>query len=223
MRGKKYRSVVEKIEKDKAYSIDDALKIIKDNKISKFDESVEVHIKSNIDPKKGDQQIRGSVVLPHGTGKTKKVAVITGTKEKEAKDAGADIVRGEDFIEDIKKGKIEFDVLVATPEMMPKLAQVARVLGPKGLMPNPKTNTVTEKVAEAVESLKKGRVDFKNDNTGNVHQVIGKVSFDDKKLKENFEAFIEAVNKAKTEAVKGRLINKVVVCSTMSPGIKVEI
>ena len=223
MRGKKYRSIAEKIQKDKVYSVDEALKFIKENKVSKFDESVEVHIKSNIDPKKGDQQIRGSVVLPHGTGKTKKVAVITSTKEKEAKDAGADIVRGEDFIEDIKKGKIEFDVLVATPEMMPKLAQVARVLGPKGLMPNPKTDTVTEKVAEAVKSLKKGRIDFKNDNTGNVHQVIGKVSFSEKELAENLTAFVEAVNKAKTETVKGKLINKIVVCSTMGPGIKIKI
>ncbi len=222
MRGKKYKSVIEKMDKDKVYSVEDALKFIKDNKISKFDESVEVHIKTNIDPKKGDQQVRGSVVLPHGTGKTKKVAVITSTKEKEAKDAGADIVRGEDLVEDIKKGKIDFDVLVATPEMMPKLAQVARVLGPKGLMPNPKTDTVTEKIKEAVEGLKKGRIDFKNDNTGNVHQIIGKISFDEKKLKENFETFIEAVNKSKTEAVKGKLIGKVVVCSTMSPGIKVK-
>ncbi len=222
MRGKKYRSVVEKIDKNKDYSINEALKLLKENKISKFDESVEIHIRSNIDPKKGEQQIRGSIVLPHGTGKTKKVAVITSTKESEAKEAKADIIRGEDLIEDIKKGKIEFDVLVATPEMMPKLASVARVLGPRGLMPNPKTDTVTEKVVEVVGMLKKGKVNFKNDNTGNVHQVIGKISFEEKNLKENFDTFIEAVNKSKGDGVKGKLIGKIVICSTMGPGIKVK-
>jgi large subunit ribosomal protein L1 len=222
MRGKKYKGVLEKISKEAIYSIEDALKLIKENKISKFDESVEVHINTNIDPKKGDQQIRGSVVLPHGTGKSKKVTVITSTKEKEAKDAGADAVKGEELIEDIKKGKIEFDVLIATPEMMPKLAPVAKILGPKGIMPNPKTDTVTDKIKEAVEMVKKGKADFKNDNTGNVHQVIGKVSFDEAKLKENFDAFIEALEKTKGEGVKGKFINKTVICSTMSPGIKVK-
>ncbi|MDD3498580.1 MAG: 50S ribosomal protein L1 [Candidatus Moranbacteria bacterium] len=222
-RGKKYKSVSEKIEKDKVYPIEDAIKIIKENKISKFDESVEVHLNTSIDPKKGDQQIRGSVVLPHGTGKAKKVAVITGTKEKEAKEAKADLVKGEDLIEDIKKGKINFDVLVATPEMMPKLAQVARILGPKGLMPNPKTDTVTEKVREAVEMIKKGKADFKNDNTGNVHQVIGKISFTEEQLKENFNSFIEAIESVKGEGVKGKFISKAVICSTMSPAVKVKI
>lgn len=222
MKGKKYRGAAEKIEKDKVYSIEEALKLIKENQISKFDESVEVHINSNIDPKKGDQQIRGSVILPHGTGKTKKVAVVTSAKEKEAKEAGADLVKGEDLIEDIKKGKIDFDVLIATPEMMPKLAQVAKVLGPKGMMPNPKTGTVTDKVKEAVEAVKKGKADFKNDNTGNVHQVIGKISFKEEQLKENFDALMEAVEKTKGDGVKGKFINKIVVCSTMSPGIKVS-
>ncbi|HFC76699.1 MAG TPA: 50S ribosomal protein L1 [Candidatus Moranbacteria bacterium] len=223
MRGKKYKGVIKKIDKNKEYNIKEALKILKENKISKFDESIEVHIKANIDAKKGDQQIRGSVVLPHGTGKTKKVAVITSTEESEAKEAKADIIRGEDLIEDIKKGKIEFDVLVATPEMMPKLASVAKILGPRGLMPNPKTDTVTKKVKEVVEMLKKGKIDFRNDNTGNVHQVVGKVSFKEEDLNENFKVFIEALNKAKGEGVKGKLINKVVICSTMSPGIKIKI
>ena len=158
-RGKKYKGVAEKIEK-KVYSVEEGLALVKENKVAKFDESIEVHVKTGIDPKKGDQQLRGSVVFPHGTGKTKKIAVITSTKAKEAKDAKADVVMGEEMIDEIKKGKIDFDVLVATPEMMPKLAQVAKILGPKGLMPNPKTDTVTDKIKEAVEMLKKGKVSF---------------------------------------------------------------
>ncbi len=220
-RGKKYKGVAEKIEK-KVYSVEEGLALVKENKVAKFDESIEVHVKTGIDPKKGDQQLRGSVVFPHGTGKTKKIAVITSTKAKEAKDAKADVVMGEEMIDEIKKGKIEFDVLVATPEMMPKLAQIAKILGPKGLMPNPKTDTVTDKIKEAVEMLKKGKVSFKNDNTGNVHQVIGKISFSEAQLKENLEAFIDALEKAKQEAVKGKLITKIVICSTMGPGVEIR-
>lgn len=221
-RSKLYRSVSEKIDKTQTYSIEDAVKLIKETKTAKFDESVEVHIRMDIDPKKGDQQVRGSVVLPHGTGKSKKVAVITSTKEAEAKEAKADIIAGEDLIEKIEAGKIEFDVLVATPEMMPKLAKVAKVLGPRGLMPSPKTETVTPKVKEVVESLKKGKASFKNDNSGNVHQVIGKLSFDEAKLKENFEAFMDALTKAKPEGVKGKYMTGVTICSTMGPGVKVK-
>ncbi|MDY0302453.1 MAG: 50S ribosomal protein L1 [Candidatus Moranbacteria bacterium] len=220
-RGKKYKGVAEKIEK-KVYSVEEGLALVKENKVAKFDESIEVHVKTGIDPKKGDQQLRGSVVFPHGTGKTKKIAVITSTKAKEAKDAKADVVMGEEMIDEIKKGKIDFDVLVATPEMMPKLAQIAKILGPKGLMPNPKTDTVTDKIKEAVEMLKKGKVSFKNDNTGNVHQVIGKISFSEAQLKENLEAFIDALEKAKQEAVKGKLITKIVICSTMGPGVEIR-
>lgn len=220
-RGKKYKGVAEKIEK-KVYSVEEGLALVKENKVAKFDESIEVHVKTGIDPKKGDQQLRGSVVFPHGTGKTKKIAVITSTKAKEAKDAKADVVMGEEMIDEIKKGKIDFDVLVATPEMMPKLAQIAKILGPKGLMPNPKTDTITDKIKEAVEMLKKGKVSFKNDNTGNVHQVIGKISFSEAQLKENLEAFIDALEKAKQEAVKGKLITKIVICSTMGPGVEIR-
>lgn len=220
-RGKKYKGVAEKIEK-KVYSVEEGLALVKENKVAKFDESIEVHVKTGIDPKKGDQQLRGSVVFPHGTGKTKKIAVITSTKAKEAKDAKADVVMGEEMIDEIKKGKIDFDVLVATPEMMPKLAQIAKILGPKGLMPNPKTDTVTDKIKEAVEMLKKGKVSFKNDNTGNVHQVIGKISFSEAQLKEDLEAFIDALEKAKQEAVKGKLITKIVICSTMGPGVEIR-
>lgn len=222
-RGKKYREFSEKLEKDKGYPIEEALELMKSNKIAKFDESVEAHVKLNIDIKKNDEQVRGTIVLPHGTGKAKKVAVITSVKAKEAKESGADVVGGEEMIEKIKAGKIDFDVLVATPEMMPKLAPVAKILGPRGLMPSPKTETVTDKIKETVEMLKKGKVNFKNDGSGNVHQIIGKVSFGNDKLKENFLALIEAVRKAKPTGVKKKFIAKVSVCSTMGPGIKIAI
>ena len=173
-RSKKYRAVAEKIDKNKIYSLEEAVNLMKENKLAKFDESVEVHIKTNIDPKKGDQQIRGIVDLPHGTGKSKLIAVITSTHAKDAKEAGADVVGGEELIEKIKSGKAfsgkdKFDILIATPEMMPKLAPVAKILGPKGLMPNPKTETVTTKIKETVAALKKGKAAFKNDDGGNVH------------------------------------------------------
>lgn len=220
--GKKYRASFEKIDKNKAYSIEEAVKIIKDNKTAKFDESIEIHIKTGVDPKKSDQLVRGMVVLPHGTGKSKKIAVITSTSAAEAKAAGADIVGGEELIDKISK-KIDFDVLVATPEMMPKLAKVAKILGPKGLMPNPKTETVTTKIKEAVEALKKGKASFKNDDTGNIHQVIGKVSFAEEKLAENIKTFLESVNKVKPAGLKGKLIGSATLCSTMGPGIKINL
>mgnify|MGYP001093116375 FL=1 len=220
--GKKYKAAAEKIEKDKIYSLEEAVKLMKENKAAKFDESVEVHIKTNVDPKKGDQQVRSTVVLPHGTGKTKRVAVITSTGASEAKEAGADIVGGEELIEKFAK-KIDFDVLVATPEMMPKLAKVAKILGPKGLMPNPKTETVTTKIKETVEALKKGRAAFKNDDTANIHQVVGKLSFDEAKLVENIKAFVEAVEKAKPASFKGRMVANITVCSTMGCGIKIRL
>lgn len=226
-RGKKYRAALKKIDRNKIYTLEEAVKIIKENKIAKFDESVEVHIKTNIDAKKSDQNIRGTVDLPHGMGKSKKVAVITSTKAKEAKEAGADVIGGEEMIEKIKSGKIfsgkdSFDILVATPEMMPKLAPVAKILGPKGLMPNPKTETVTTKVKETVESLKKGKAAFKNDDSGNVHQLVGKISFEENKLAENIKTFIDAVQKAKPAAFKGKLISNVSICSTMGAGLKIN-
>jgi large subunit ribosomal protein L1 len=219
--GKKHRAVVEKIDKNTIYSLEEAVRMMKENKIVKFDESVEVHIKTSVDPKKGDQQVRSTVVLPHGTGKTKRVAVITSTSVDEAKTAGADIVGGEELIEKFAK-KIDFDVLVATPEMMPKLAKVAKILGPKGLMPNPKTETVTTKIKEAVEALKKGRAAFKNDDSANIHQAVGKLSFEDAKLIENIKTFVEAVEKSKPAALKGRLIVNITICSSMGAGIRVK-
>ena len=226
--GKKYRAAVEKLDREKVYSLEEAIKFMKENKIAKFDESVEVHMKTNVDPKKGDQQVRGTVNLPHGTGKSKKIAVITSTAAKEAKEAGADIVGGEELIDEIKSGKIfsakaGFDILVATPEMMPKLAQVAKILGPKGLMPNPKTDTVTTKVKETVAALKKGKAAFKNDDSGNIHQIVGKVSFDENNLVENIKAFVEAVEKSKPSGLKGKLVSNISACSTMGVGLKISV
>jgi large subunit ribosomal protein L1 len=217
--GKKYRAVEEKIDRNKTYSIEEAVKFIKENKTAKFDESVEIHIKTNIDAKKGDQAIRGTVILPHGSGKTKRVAVISTGAQDEAKKAGADIVGGEELIEKFSK-KIDFDVLVATPEMMPKLAKVAKILGPKGLMPNPKTETVTTKIKETVEALKKGKAAYKNDDSGNVHQIVGKISFSEEKLVENIKVFLENLEKNKPAALKGKFFSNVTLCSTMGQGIK---
>lgn len=222
-RGKKYQTVAEKLDRNKIYPLPEAVKFLKENKIAKFDESIEVHIKTRIDTKKGEQQIRGTVTLPHGTGKNKKIAVITSTKEKEAKEAGADLVGGEEMLEKIKSGKIDFDILVATPEMMPKLATVAKILGPKGLMPNPKTETVTPKIKEVVEALKKGKAAYKNDNSGNIHQVVGKLSFDEAKLVENIKTFISSVEKSKPAAFKGKLIGNITLCSTMGAGLKISL
>jgi len=205
-------------------NITEAIAEIKKNAKAKFDESVEAHFRLDIDPKKSDQQVRGVAVLPNGTGKSVKVVVFTTTQKKEAEAAGAELVGGEELIDKIKSsGKIDADVAIATPEMMPKLATVAKILGPKGLMPNPKNQTVTPKVTEVIEALKKGRADFKNDNSGNIHQAIGKVSFDAAKLEENFKALLEAVRKAKPEGAKGKFIKNVSICSTMGKGVQVNL
>ncbi|MEK7549512.1 MAG: 50S ribosomal protein L1 [Patescibacteria group bacterium] len=226
--GKKYRAVFEKIEADKEYTAEEAIAFLKENKVAKFDESVEVHVRLGINPKKSDEMVRSTVVLPHGTGRLQKVAVVTSTKETEAKDAGADLVGGEELIDDIKSGKVvpgqTFDILLATPEMMPKLATVAKVLGPKGLMPSPKTETVTPKIKEAVEMLKLGKkVSFKNDDTSNVHQVIGRLSFESGALLENYQTFREALDKVKPEAMKGKLVRSATMCSTMGPSLIIKL
>ncbi len=205
-------------------SIIEVIAAVKKSAVAKFDESVEVHARLNIDPKKGDQQARGVAELPFGTGKTIKVAVFTTTQKKEAEAAEADLVGGEELIEKIKSsGKIDADMALATPEMMPKLATIAKILGPKGLMPNPKNKTVTPKVKEIIEALKKGRADFKNDSSGNVHQIIGKVSFENEKLEKNFEIFLEALKKARPEGAKGKFIKNISICSTMGKSYSVSL
>lgn len=221
---KRLAALAAKVDKTKVYSSDEAIKLVKETSGVKFDASVEVHAHLGIDIKKSDQQVRATVVLPNGTGKTKKVAVFCAPeKEKEAKEAGADFVYGEEDIKKIKDtGKIEFEVAVTTPDFMPKLAMAAKVLGPKGLMPNPKTDTVGPNIKKMVEELKKGKITFKNDDTGNIHQIIGKVSYPEAKLKENYNAFIDALKKAKPASSKGTFIQNLIVCSTMGPSIKIS-
>lgn len=226
--GKNYRNAAAKLEAGKEYSPEEVFAFLKENKTAKFDESIEVHVRLGINAKKSDEMVRATVVLPHGTGRTQKVAVVTGTKEKEAQEAEADLVGGDELIADIKSGKVipgqVFDILLATPEMMPKLAVIAKILGPKGMMPSPKTETVTPKIKEAVEMLKKGKkVSFKNDDTGNLHQVIGKLSFAPEALLENYRMFRETLSKAKPENMKGKLIKSVTICSTMGPSLTVKI
>jgi len=213
-----------KIDADKIYSVDEAIKLAKETSGVKFDASIEVHANLGIDPKKGEQQIRATIVLPHGTGKSKTIAAfVTPEKEKEAKDAGADFICGEEEIKKIKDtGKINFDVAVTTPDMMPKMAAVAKVLGPKGLMPNPKTDTVGPNIKKMIEELKRGKFTFKNDDTCNIHVSIGKTNFSEAQLKENYLVFIEALKKAKPSSAKGTYIKNLIVCSTMGPAIKIS-
>lgn len=225
--GKNYRGVVEKLDMSKEYTPEEAFQFLKENKTAKFDESVEIHVRLGINAKKSDEMVRATVILPHGTGRSQKVAVITSTKEKEAEEAQADLVGSEELIADLKSGKVvpgvAFDVLLATPEMMPKLAVIAKILGPKGMMPSPKTETVTVKIKEAVEMLKKGKkVSFKNDDTGNIHQVIGKTSFTVEQLAENYKTFKETLDKSKPENTKGKLVKSLSVCSTMGPSLTLK-
>ena len=223
-RGKKYLEAASKIEKGKAYSIEEAVKLLKETKTANFDESVELALRLNLDTKKADQQLRGATVLPNGIGKTKKVLVIArGVKATEAKEAGADFVGELDMIEKIEKENwFDFDTMIATPDMMPALGKIGRILGPRGLMPNPKTGTVTMDVKKAVEDVKKGRVEYRTDSYGNVAVLVGKVSFDDEKLVENIKSFVSLINKTKPSTVKGKYMLNVAIASTMGPGIKVD-
>ena len=219
---KRYAELLKKIDKD-VYSFDEAMDKVKELKSAKFDETVEIALKLGVDPRHADQMIRGSVVLPHGTGKETKVAVFAkGPKADEAKAAGADIVGFEDLAEDIKNGKIDFDILIATPDMMGQLGRLGRILGPKGLMPNPKTGTVTMDVAGAVKNAKAGQVNFRVDKKGNMHAGIGKASFSAEQLKENAKAFIEKINKMKPATAKGKYIQKAAVSLTMSPSVNID-
>lgn len=211
-------------DKSKQYTIEEAVALVKKTNKAKFDASVEAHFRLGIDPKKGDQQIRSAVSLPHGTGKTVKIAAfVAPEKTDEAKNAGADLVGGEELIEEIKKTeKTDFEVAVAEPKIMPKLAKIAKILGTRGLMPSPKNETVTPDPAKAIKELKKGKVSFKNDAQGNLHVVIGKISFDDKKLIENYARLLETVQKAKPAKSKGVYLQNISICSSMGPGIKVS-
>lgn len=222
---KRFAELTQKIDKTKAYPIEEAIKLVKETATTKFDSSIELAIRTGIDPSKTDQQIRSTAVLPHGTGKKLKIAVIAPPeKQKEAKEAGATIVGGEELIDEIAKTqKINFDVLLTVPEMMKDLAKVAKILGPKGLMPNPKTETVTPNIKKAVEELSKGKVTFRADDTGNIHLSIGKAKYDEAKLIENYKAFMETLLKIKPNSVKGDFIKKITLSSTMGPGIKVQI
>ncbi len=221
---KRYKDLVEKLEENKVYSSQEAIETVKDLSSAKFDETVEISMKLNVDPKHADQMIRGSVILPAGTGKTVRVAVIgKDAKVDEAKKAGADIAGGTEIIDDIAAGKIDFDVLIATPDMMGMVGKVGRTLGPKGLMPNPKTGTVTMDVATAVKNAKGGQVNFRVDKHGNIHAGIGKVSFTKEQISENFETFVGAINKQKPAAAKGRYIKTASLSLTMSPALSVDV
>ena len=222
-RGKKYIEVSNKIEKGKAYSKEEAVKLVKETSTSKFDATVEVAVRLNLDTKKADQQLRGAIVLPNGTGKTKRVLVVAkGENATKAKEAGADYVGDTDILEKIEKENwFEFDVMIATPDMMPLLGKLGKVLGPKGLMPNPKTGTVTTDVVKAVNDVKAGRIEYRTDSFGNVHSIIGKASFTEKQLSENLDAFMSTILKAKPATVKGDYIKNIAITTTMGPGIKI--
>jgi len=207
----------------KVYPLEEAIKQVKKASKEKFDASVEAHFRLGINPSESDQQVRGQVALPHGTGKTIRVAVFT-TKVKEAKEAGADLVGGKELVDKIlKSGKCDFDIALATPDMMKDLARAGKVLGPRGLMPNPKDGTVTQDIAKAVTELKKGKAAFRADAYGIIHQVIGKISFSDKKLIENFRTLYEAIIKARPKGVKGEYIENITLASTMGPGMRVKV
>ena len=223
-RGKKYLEAVKVVDKNKLYTKEEAIKLVKETSIAKFDASVELAMRLNLDTKKADQQLRGALVLPNGTGKVKRVLVIAkGEAAKAAKEAGADYVGDIDMLDKIEKENwFEFDTMIATPDMMPALGKIGKILGPKGLMPNPKTGTVTMDTKKAVEDVKKGRVEYRTDSFGNVHVIIGKVTFDDAKLLENLNSFVSLINKSKPSVVKGKYIINISIASTMGPGVKID-
>ncbi|OEG70975.1 50S ribosomal protein L1 [Candidatus Endomicrobiellum trichonymphae] len=221
--GKRLNEAAKLVDKNRAYKLAEAVALVKETAKAKFDETIEIHIKLGIDPKRSDQMVRGTISLPHGIGRTRKIAVLAkGEKQKEAEAAGADIIGSDDLIEDISKGKFSFNVLVAAPDIMKDLSRVAKILGPKGLMPNPKSGTVTFEIGRAVEELKKGRVEYKNDSFGIIHIPVGKASFENEKLEDNIKILLEAVVKAKPSSSKGQYIKSISISSTMGPGIFVE-
>lgn len=223
-RSKKYVEASKLVEKNRLYTKEEAVELVKKTSTTKFDASVELALNLNLDTKKADQQLRGTICLPHGTGKTKRILVLAkADKAEEARQAGADYVGDTDYLEKIEKENwFEFDTLIATPDMMPALGKLGKVLGPKGLMPNPKTGTVTMDIKKAVEEVKQGRIEYRTDSYGNVHTIIGKVSFTEKQLVENLNAFVSMILKSKPSVVKGTYVKNVSIATTMGPGIKID-
>ena len=224
MAGKKYREALKKVDKDKKYSVEEAFKLLEEVSFAKFDETVDVCFNLGVDPKHADQMVRGAIVLPHGTGKSGRVAVVAkGDKAKEAEEAGADLVGAEDLIEQIQNGVFNFDKLIATPDMMVAISKVGRVLGPKGLMPNPKLGTVTFDVKKAVEDQKKGKVEYRTEKAGLIHVAIGKKSFGAEKLRDNLNALTGVLVRAKPASSKGTYMKRITVSTTMSPGLTLDV
>jgi large subunit ribosomal protein L1 len=224
MAGKKYREAAKKIDPEKRYSLEEALMMVVANKVAKFDETVELAVRLNVDPRQADQNVRGSVVLPHGTGKVPRVLVLAkGDKEREAHEAGADFVGGEDLIKRIQEENwLDFDRVIATPDIMGAVGRIGKILGPRGLMPNPRVGTVTFDVAKAVREVKAGKVDYRVDKAGVIHAPIGKVSFGEEKLVENAHVLLNAIVRAKPSSAKGNYIKSMTVSSTMGPGVKID-
>ncbi|MEW6211703.1 MAG: 50S ribosomal protein L1 [Acidobacteriota bacterium] len=223
MAGKKYKAAAEQIDRNRVYSVEEAVELAKKIAYAKFDETVEVDMHLGVDPRKADQMVRGTVVLPHGLGKQKRVVVIASAdKATEAREAGADEVGGEDIVARIKEGWTDFDALIATPDMMRAVGQLGKILGPRGLMPNPKTGTVTLEVGRAVKETKAGKIEFRVDKTGVIHAPVGKISFDPERLVENARTLIDAVVRAKPSAAKGKYVRSATLSSTMGPGIRLN-
>jgi large subunit ribosomal protein L1 len=222
--GKNYRAALEKVERGRLYAPQEAVGLVRDTAAAgRFDPTVEAHLRLGIDPRHADQTVRTTVVLPHGTGKTRRIAVFaTGEKAREASDAGADLVGGEDLVKQVQAGQIDFDVALATPDVMGLVGRIGKVLGPRGLMPNPKAGTVTFDIVKAIREVQGGRIEVRNDRLGNVHAPIGKASFDDAKLRDNFAALMEAVVRAKPPAAKGTFVKTVTLCTTHGPAVKVD-
>lgn len=222
-RGKRYRSVIDKLDREKLYDLDEAMGIVKDNATAKFDETIEISVRLGIDPRHADQQVRGAVVLPHGTGKSRTVVVFAkGDKAKEAAEAGADYVGEDELVQKIQQGWLDFEVAVATPDMMSKVGRLGKILGPRGLMPNPKTGTVTNDIEQAVQEIKAGKIEYRADKAGIVHAIIGKASFSLDQLKENYTTLVGTLIKVKPTAAKGQYLKSIAVSSTMGPGVKIN-
>ena len=221
--GKKYAEAAKLFDKQKQYDVAEAIDILKKMDTAKFDETVELAVNLNVDPKYADQQVRGAIVLPHGTGKTVRVAVFAeGEKAREAEAAGADIIGSDELVAQIQKGEINFDAAIATPNMMAKVGRIGKILGPRGLMPNPKAGTVTMDVAKAVQDLKAGKIEYRLDKTNIIHVPVGKASFTEEQLTDNFQTLIDAINKVRPAAVKGQYLKSVTLTSTMGPGVKIN-